>query len=116
MNFDAFHNRRYDLRSYNCAHFVSEVWEHLTNESIAHKLTGFLRPVKERFVPVSIRHIFKRLERPCTPCIVLMQRRRTPPHVGIYLNGKIFHIKQEGVQLQPIEVVTYGYTSVRFYK
>lgn len=115
MSIDAFYHRKYDAKTYNCAHFVCEVWRSITGNDIAHKLAGFMLPPSERFVRVSLRHEFKRLTAPLSPCIVLMQQRRQAPHVGLYLRGRVFHITDKGVQFQPIEVATVGFKTIGFY-
>jgi len=113
---DKFFHKKYNINTYNCAHFVCEVWEYLTGEPIAHKLTGILRPQKEREVGLQLRRQFKRITAPETPCLALMQRRGSAPHVGIFLRGRIFHIKELGVEFQPVEVASFGFDKIGFYK
>lgn len=117
MSIDAFFHRTYNKQSYNCAHFVSEVWLHLTGEDIALRLSGFLLPVLERRASFSIRRFFKRLERPKSPCVALFLRTGQAPHVGIYLDRKIFHIREGGsVEFQPLNVAAFGFERIHFYE
>lgn len=116
MSIDAFYRRKYNRNSYNCAHFVCEVWEYLTGQRIADRMGGLLAPFADRRASFSLRHDFKRLATPESPCIVLMQRPRFPSHVGIYLDGKIFHIRETGVEFQPIDVASFGFKFLRYYK
>lgn len=116
MTIDEFFNRKFNRETYNCAHFASEVWQHLTGESIAHKLTGLLEPPKYRHVRFDLRRQFVRLQAPESPCLALMTRRGSPPHVGIYLRGRILHIHELGVEFQPTDVASRGFERIGFYK
>lgn len=116
MGIDAFFHRKYNRQTYNCAHFVSEVWETVTGESIAHKMAGFLLPPSERYVSPDLRRIFRRLTRPENPCIVLLQRSGSPAHVGVFIRGRVLHIHERGVEFQPIDVVSRGFEKIGFYK
>lgn len=115
MGIDKFYNRKYDEVNYNCAHLVCEAWEAETGVDIAHNLRGFLLPPSERRVVLSDLRPLTALEVPTSPCIVLMQQRRHAPHVGLFLRGKVLHIKESGVEFQPLEVATLGFKRVRFY-
>lgn len=116
MTIDAFFHKRYNRQSYNCAHFVCDVWAHETGQRIDDSLECFLRPPKERRVDPGLRNIFEKLQKPVTPCIVLMQRRKSPPHVGIYLRGRVLHIHELGVEFQPVDVVSRGFDKIGFYR
>lgn len=116
MSIDEFFKRKYNRETYNCAHFASEVWQHLTGESIAHKLAGLLEPPKTRHVRFDLRRQFVRLQAPESPCLALMQRRGSAPHVGIFLRGRVLHIHEMGVEFQPIDVASRGFERIGFYK
>lgn len=115
MTLDDFHEKRYDGSKYNCAHFVSDVWKHMTGNDIRGVMTGFLLPPKQRSAKMGLRSSFVRLPFPETPSIVLMTRLNQEPHVGVYIEGKVFHIKREGVEYVPLEIATLGFDKVRFY-
>lgn len=112
---DKFFSRKYSATDYNCAHFVSEVWEYLTGRNIRACLNGFLLPPQDINARMVIRQYFKRLDAPCSPCIVLMQRPKIAAHVGLFLRGKVLHIQDGRVEYQPIDVVVKGYKSHRYY-
>jgi len=116
MSIDKFLKKKYDKDSYNCAHLVCDVWEDITGESIRHKLTGFLRPYNERTAEWATFRQLSRLDAPESPCIVLMQRFHTSPHVGIFVRDRVLHIDEIGVKFQPLEVATRYFQRVRFYK
>lgn len=116
MSIDEFFHRRYNRETYNCAHFAAEVWEKLTGESIAYKLRGILVPVKDKVISFELRHAFRRLQVPQSPCLVLLQRRKVSPHVGVFIRGRVLHLHEQGVEFQPLEVVSIGFQNTRFYK
>ena len=116
MNLDQFYNRTYNRQTYNCAHFVAEVWLYLTGSDISIILRGFLLPPKDRYVRANLRRQFKRLTKPVSPCIVLMQRPKTVPHVGLFYKGRVFQLHERGVEFQPLDVASRGFKKVGFYQ
>ena len=58
---------------------------------------------------------FQKLEQPISPCFVVMQRSKTQPHIGIYYNGRVLHMKENGVEYQPLQVVRRYFTKIGFY-
>lgn len=116
MSIDEFFKRKYDRRNYNCAHFVCEVWKATTGEDLAHKLRGFLQAPEDRRAVLSDLRSFERLQAPESPCLALMQRRGSAPHVGMFLRGRVLHIHEMGVEFQPIDVASRGFEKIGFYK
>lgn len=115
MSIDKYFNRRYSAKNYNCAHLVCEVWQDLTGVDISHSMSGFLCAPTARTVPRERLRVFRVVPKPVTPCIVFMQRLRSPPHVGIWVRGRVLHILENSkVQYQPLDVVTRGFKKVRF--
>jgi len=93
---------RIRTKDYNCFAFVIEVWRELYGEDIQQRIT-------------SLRN-FKRLERPVSPCFVLMQHLNHEPHVGIYIDRRVLHLSTKGVEYQPLNVVSFFYQTIRFYQ
>lgn len=116
MSIDQFLGKTYNANTYNCAHFVTEVWEHLTGSSIEGVMQGFLLPVKDRFTLTTIRHSFAKLSKPENLAIVLMRRPKTAPHVGLFYKGKVLQIERTGVSYTPLKIATLGFKKVSFYK
>lgn len=112
---DMFLERRYDRNEYNCAHFVADVWLHLTDDDISNSLIGFLKPAGLRHASMAIRRSFVRQPKPVNPCIILMQRRHTEPHVGVFIHGRVLHICERSVQYAPVDVVVRGFDKYGFY-
>lgn len=115
MSVDKYLHLDYDKRAFNCAHFASMVWKDLTGQDIGPNLVGFTRPRAERTVNMAQLRVFTRLGAPVSPCIVLLSRPRTEPHVGVYLRGKVLHITQAGVAFDFVEVASAGFPNVRYY-
>ena len=116
MSLDSFFEKRYNRQTYNCAHFVCDVWKSLTGQDIGTELEGFLRPPKERRTDPALRHKFRKLKQPESPCLVLMQRPRSVPHAGVFVRGKVIHLHESGVEFLPLEVATRGFNKLGFYK
>lgn len=115
MSIDQFYNRVYDRQTYNCAHFVTEVWAYITGCDITHIFKGFLLPPKDQYVGPELRRQFTKLDEPKSPCIVLMRRPKTVSHVGLYYRGKVLQIHERGVEYMPIDIATRGFKKVGFY-
>lgn len=110
METDKFLDRVYDLKNYNCAHFVTEVWEDLTGEDISELCGSFVgndawSSLKDR----------KKLRKPESPCVAIMQNPSILPHAGIYVEGRILHITETGVKFEELSVLKL-YNRISFYK
>lgn len=115
MSIDAFFHRSYNRETYNCAHFVCDVWESVTGERIDHRIDGLLKPSSSRHADFGLRRRFRKLVQPESPCIVLMHRKGNAPHVGIFVRGKVMHIHELGVEFQPVDVASRGFNKIGFY-
>lgn len=111
MSFDHLLGKVYDRESYNCAHLVADAWKIETGEDITNAVVGFLEPRREA---TGLRQ-FRRLDKPQSPCIVMMRHGIARPHVAIFVRGKILQIRESGVSMLPPEVATLGYTKIRYY-
>lgn len=107
-----FHRSR--TRTYMCRHLMREVWLEITGEDLGDRLPGLDSEILA-FDTKQARK-FKRFVKPVSPCIVLMRRPHFTPHVGVFYNGRVIHLKPSGVEYQPLEVVARGFTEVRFYQ
>lgn len=117
MSIDKFLDRQFNEDSYNCLHFACEAWLDLTGQDIRQRLDDLLAvPAAQRRIGRAYTADFKRLDRPHSPCLVLMQRPRSTPHIGVYVRGRVLHIREEGVEFQPLNVATLGFKRVRFYQ
>jgi hypothetical protein len=116
MSIDPLLGKTYDHKKYNCAHFAVDVWRIITGDDISHALGSFLDDPRVRSTPRENRHMFRRSDQPCDPCLVLMRNKRSQPHVGVYHDGRVAQLTEIGAENTTMEVATRGYNYVRFYR
>lgn len=114
MSVNKFFSKKYDDESYNCLHFLREVWLEFVGEDLGPRLTTLLDA--KRQLKLAHARAFKRLSAPVSPCIMVMTQLGRDPHVGMYLNGKILHIRKAGVEFLPPVLACRGATSIRYYR
>jgi hypothetical protein len=114
-NLDQFFHRRI-TPTYKCLDHSHEVWAELTGEDLRTRISGVHTSVTDRSISLVGAKSFVPLDKPISPCIVLMQRRFENPHVGIFYKGSIMHLGASGVEYQPVRVASRDYTSVRYYR
>lgn len=102
VSVDPYFARTFHRETYNCLHFARDVWRDATGEDLDTRLHG-------------LRRRLKRIERPTDPCLVLMQRPNSQPHVGIFIRRSVLHITELGVEFQPVDVASRGFKTVRYY-
>lgn len=105
-------DRRYISLVYTCYHFAAEVWKDLTDIDLSNEIQDIFSNAH-----LSKEHIkrFNILSEPISPCLVVMQRGRTVPHIGVYVDGGIIHIHGHGVEYQNIPTATRGFHHVRYF-
>jgi hypothetical protein len=87
----------------------------MTGQDVAERLTGLIGAFAKKGPNLSWAKGFTRLSKPESPCIVLMQRFKCTPHVGIWLDDRILHLTGRGVQFQPLVVARAYYDTIRYY-
>lgn len=113
---DPFLDRRFDRTRYNCLDFAAEVWMAAEGQDVRALLDGLVSTAPaDRRVRREHRRAFVRLDRPHDPCLVLMQRTRSTPHAGVYVRGRILHLKETGVEYQPAHIAALGFDRVGYY-
>lgn len=115
ITIDRYYGRTYHPRTYNCAHFVCDVWQDCTGQNLRETLQGFLCAPYNRRPALSRLRALRVLGAPVNPCMVLLQGQRGDVHIGVWWSGRILHLAHRaGVQYQPLEVVRIGFRRVRF--
>jgi hypothetical protein len=114
VNTTQFLNRTHDDRQYNCAHFVCEVALAATGKDLRQYFAGMLLPPEKRVAEQKALRRLKVLKYPEQYCIVWFKGKKRVNHVGIWWNGKVFHLTKFGPALQPLPIARLGYQLVRF--
>lgn len=115
ISWDSLLAKKYDKNRYNCAHFTIDAWKLITGEDVSEAFKGLLAPVKDNKASMSLRSGFKRLQEPVSPCIVLFNSKGKTPHVGVFYQGKVFHLREQGAIYCPLDVAMIGFKQRRFY-
>lgn len=114
MSIDKYLSKPYNKRTYNCAHFASEVWEDLTGENLADVLLGVMKPRDLRDVKFKNFKRLKKVTTPISPCIVWLYNKNAS-HIGVFVDGRLLHNSSHGVRFELLETATLGYKKVSFY-
>jgi hypothetical protein len=103
---------------YNCMDFIREVWLGLFGENVKDKLDLLCAGVYSDKGVLKFMALkgFTKLVKPQSPCFVVMQRTKISPHVGIYYKGRLLHLRDNGVEYQPLDVAKRYFTKIGFYK
>lgn len=114
MSIDKWLDKVYKRNAYTCSDFTREVWFELTGVDIEPALRGLLQAHDGRGLRREHVKHFRALAKPVDPCLIVMQRPRSPVHIGVYIRGKVLQITETGVQYMPVKIATYLYSSHRF--
>ena len=103
-------------RTYNCFDFVRDIWLELTGTDLGRQTPeeSSISVYTEKALKVA--NTLIKLDSCEDPCIVLFQRARLEPHVGVYHKGKVLHLSRSGAYYIALDQVSAGYTNVSFYK
>ena len=111
---DEYLGRRFDPERYDCLHFAREVWRAATGEDLEERLPGFFGAASARRLAPGLFKPFRRLETPSEPCLVLLQRPGCAvPHVGVFVLGKLLHLRPSGPTHEDLGDAAIGFTRVR---
>lgn len=113
---DKYLSKTFNHRNYNCYHFVREVWLELTGIDLGDQAPETVSAQSYTEKALQVANTLERLQSPSDPCIVLLQRARIEPHIGVYVDGKVLHLTRTGAYFMTLNQVTPGYPTVSFYK
>lgn len=118
MNLDRYFTKLYHPRDYNCMHFTRDVIKDFTDTDIMEFVKSVMISDINRKIDKDLAVNAKKLkvETPENFCVAHMRQGILPPHVGVYINGKILHITHYGVQYVEPEAARIGYLDMRYYK
>lgn len=113
MNLDHLFNRVYHEKDYNCLHFTAEVWAIITGENLLELTYDVINNTHKHF---KCKRKFITLEKPESPCIVIMKRPCCNSHVGVFIDNRIIHLTELGVECYSIDIASRGFNKLRFVK
>ncbi len=114
--------REFHWRNYNCWDFIRDVWlDHCgvdlgrrTPDSITTQ--DFLKAFSGQEFDVHNR-IVHQIAQPEEPCLVYMSRPNSLSHVGVWVQGRLLHLRPRGnVVHEDFELASIGFPEIRFYK
>lgn len=117
---DKYLGKRFHLQHYNCWHFVRDVWFEITGHMLYDYTPAHTTRSEMWLAATDAQCRFKEVKDWHThgfndPLIVLMQRAKDTPHIGVLFEGKLLHLRPEGVIYQPLDVASVGFSRVLFY-
>lgn len=101
---------RYDAKTYNCLHFVVDRYKALTGVDIGLFMDDLAD--NREIVPSKLKRL-RRVDAPSSPCIAVM--RGIEPHAGVYHNGQILHLNEQGVHCQPPHIAEIQHGAIHYY-
>lgn len=125
--------KRFDLKTYNCWHFVRDVWLELTGQDLRDwspteptrdNLQAAFRDGALTFTKVMQLHtpdgrlvslVRENISYIMQPLIVLMSNPSQVSHVGVLFEGRVLQLRQQGVMYQYFDAATAGFSHVEFY-
>ena len=114
MSIDDFLDEQYDATKNNCGHFVVKVWKYLTNKNISGTCAAFMSGDLSDYKAQRKKEL-THIREPVSPCVVMMQSPHSETHVGIYVFGKVLHLREEGVKYEPLKMLE-PYWRMSYYK
>ncbi len=113
--FDSLFFKDYDKQGYNCLHFTVDVWKSLFGIDVS-----FILPKEStdiRFWDRTPFKKFKLLKKAKNPCFVLLRSTQpTATHFATFIDNKILHITEQGVQYLPPEIISVSYNKMLYYE
>ena len=118
MSFDVLFSKCYNRVSYNCAHFVADVWRMETGQDIGQYILHETPTLSEwrLFRRVKPSWKYKKPLLVLMRCLDASKRLVGETHAGVYLRGKIWHLPESGPQCVMPEFATMGFNDVRYYE
>lgn len=106
---------RVPSKLYNCFDFVRDVRKADTGVDIGDRLQLLRGAFSDRKATVSGLRGWPRLAVPVDGCFVVMQRKRTTPHIGVWVRGKVLHLGFTGAEHTALKNVARRFTKVVYF-
>lgn len=114
---DDYLGRRFDMRRYNCWHLVRDVWRDMTGVDLGDLTPRSLATpaLAQAAGEAAEGDAFLRVDSPPKAGIVLFERPRWMPHVGVMFRGKVLHMQPDGARYQTLDAAARGFRDVSFW-
>ncbi len=126
LDINKYLSKSYSVRSYNCFSLVRDVWLEITgtdlgkqtpdNPEVRGGVVTTLQALEYNHTALQVANTLTRLDTPEDPCLVLLQRARLEPHIGVFYRGRVLHLNRSGAYYVPLGQITPGYPSVSYYR
>lgn len=110
--------KTFNITRYNCWHFARDVWFELTGDMLYDYTPASTTKYElELAAEDATLHFVEELYPNATtaPLLVLMMRAKQTPHIGVLYQGKVLHLRPEGVMYQPLDAASATFQKVKFY-
>lgn len=109
-------NKKYDADAYHCVHFVVDAWRELTQHDLSQQFAPLLQPIASIDAARSVWESFEEIVLPVSPCVVLMRCGADTSHMGVFYDGKVFHMRETGPHGATVPQLRMEYPTMRFFK
>ncbi len=112
---DKYFGKEFHIENYNCWDFIRDVWLELKGEDIGKRTPTPATRYEMKIKFSKEENHFQNISELQSPCIVLFKRDKATPHVGVFYNGKVLHLKETGVKYEDINLAGFGFTEIKYY-
>lgn len=116
ISVDKYLSKSYRTPTYNCFSFAREAWLELTGTDLGDQTPDTHNASEYTLRALQVANTLTRLDCPEDPCLVLLQRKRLEPHIGVFYQGRVLHLNRSGAYYVPLGQITPGYPSVSYYR
>ncbi|MBC6788132.1 hypothetical protein WAI61_12490 [Acinetobacter baumannii] len=107
----------YDPENFHCVHFVILAAKVIFEKDYTPCFLGLTGPLQESIkTSRTTVHRNKHIKKPEDGCIVLMTYLDQSSHVGLFFQGRIFHLIERGPQRITVEQANSIFSRIRYYE
>ncbi|WP_290006071.1 hypothetical protein [Acinetobacter pittii] len=107
----------YDPENFHCVHFVILAAKVIFEKDYTPCFLGLTGPLQETIkTSRNTVHRNKQIKEPKDGCIVLMTYSDQSSHVGLFFDGRIFHLIERGPERITVEQADIIFNRIRYYE
>lgn len=107
----------YDPENFHCVHFVLLAAKVIFDQDYTPCFLGLTGPLHETIkTSRNTVHRNKQIKEPKDGCIVLMTYSNQSSHVGLFFDGRIFHLIERGPERITVEQADIIFNRIRYYE